>query len=260
MRSVSALREELEFLRSRYRVRHVTFKDDVFTLKRERTEELCVMLRSIGISWDCVTRVDTVDKALLSVMKKSGCTGIKIGVETGSERLMKRIDRRLDKEIVRRAASWIRETGMHWTAYFMMGFPGERLDDVEETFTFMKELSPDFASLSGYEAFPGTTLFEDAVSRGIVQETMSREEFFHTSPHDYYLLRGDRGMELPAGMRFDDLEARMQSLFYAHNSSPANLIRRLKSRLSIWRGEPSLFLKDSARFASWFTPFGRKKV
>ena len=251
MRSVDSISVELENLRREHDVRHITFKDDVFTIRKERTVALCEVLKEMKLTWDCVTRVDTFDPELLSVMKESGCTGIKIGVETGSERLMKMIDRKLGKDTIRQAASWLRKSGIHWTAYFMIGLPGESLDETEETLRFMREIDPDFASLSGYEAFPGTELFHTALKEGIVVEKMSRRDFYSTNPHDYYFRREDRGMHLPPSMTFRDLEVRMQDLFHRHNRSPKRVGKRLKERFRLWRNEPSLIGRDMARFSGW---------
>ena len=254
MRSVDAIGEEMEYLRTSYAVRHITFKDDVFTMSSERTVAICNILKELNLSWDCVTRVDTFDPELLSIMKESGCTGIKIGVETGSERLMKTIDRRLDKDTIRQAASWLRKSGIYWTAYFMMGLPGESLEETEETYRFMKEIAPDFASLSGYEAFPGTALFNAALKEGVVVENMSRHDFFTINPHDYYFRSEDRGMKLPQSVTFRDLETKMQYLFHMYNRSPSRLGKRLKERYMLWRNEPGLMRRDISRFRRWILP------
>ncbi len=248
---LESLAHELETLKTRLGVRHITFKDDVFTLRKDRTITLCDILQDLKLTWDCVTRVDIIDPELLDIMKKCGCTGIKIGVETGSERIMKELHRHIDKALIRQAASWLRKSGIHWTAYFMMGLPGETPDDVEATHDFMLDLSPDFASLSGFEAFPGTVLFDKAKSMDIVKERMNREEFFRMSPHDYYFSRRDRGMVLPQGLEYSVLEARMQERFHAYNARFANLLKRFRSRVTVWRGEPSAILKDAQRLGSW---------
>jgi len=254
MRSVQSIGVELDNLRRINNVHHITFKDDVFTVNSARTAAICTVLKELNLSWDCVTRVDTFDPEMLSIMKESGCTGIKIGVETGSERLMKLIDRRLEKDTIRQAASWLRKSGIHWTAYFMMGLPGERFEETEETYRFMREIAPDFASLSGYEAFPGTVLFDTALKEEIVVEKMSRRDFFTVNPHDYYFRRTDRGMRLPPSVTFRDLEARMQHRFHAYNSSPKRLGKRLKERITLWRNEPGLMRRDAVRLGRWILP------
>jgi anaerobic magnesium-protoporphyrin IX monomethyl ester cyclase len=251
---LAALNDELRTLKNEFGVRHITFKDDVFTLSRARTLDLCAVLREQGLTWDCVTRLDTIDAELLAIMKNHGCTGIKVGVETGSSRLMKALDRQLSVETVLKACTRLKRSGIHWTAYFMMGLPGETLEDVEATYQLMRAIAPDFASLSGYEAFPGTELFDTAREQQIVKDHMDRGEFFTTNPHDYYFVRADRGMILPAEINYTNLEAAMQARFHRYNAHPKRLYRRFRARLPVWRREPSVALKDSLRLRSWITP------
>ncbi len=247
---LETLEEELSGLKRRG-VRHVTFKDDVFTLHRERTEAVCDLVARLGMTWDCVTRADRIDEALLARMRRAGCTGIKIGVETGSRSLMRRLDRTMSLELVREACGWLRRAGLHWTAYFMMGLPGESLDDVECTMRLLQEVRPDFASLSGYEAFPGTALFDEALEAGIVKETMGRDEFFRTSPHDYYFLREDRGMILPPDLSYPALESAMHARVHRYNAAFPRLLKRVRARMGVWKGQPSIALHDAARFLAW---------
>ena len=47
----------------------------------------------LNIKWVCDTRVDKLDKELLQIMKKSGCIRVKIGVESGSDEILKRVKR-----------------------------------------------------------------------------------------------------------------------------------------------------------------------
>lgn len=250
---LETLEAELRELRRRG-VRHVTFKDDVFTLNRDRTLSICRLLADHRLTWDCVTRADRLDEDLLGEMKRRGCMAIKIGVETGSPRTMQRLDRGLSPETIRDTAALMRKLGIHWTAYFMMGLPGERLDEVEETYRFMRDVKPDFASLSGYEAFPGTALFDYAVAHGIARATMTRDEFFRTNPHDYYLIRDDRGMILPSGTSYADVESAMHGRFHRYNSSLPRLAKRLRSRVGVWRGEPLTMVRDALRLTRWLRP------
>ncbi|MBN1425255.1 B12-binding domain-containing radical SAM protein [Candidatus Fermentibacteria bacterium] len=242
---------------TRQGVRHVAFKDDVFTLDAKRTLAIAELLHRRGMTWDCVTRVDRIDERLLSAMRGLGCRGVKVGVETGSEPMMQRLDRSLSAARIRDAAAMLRRSGLHWTAYFMMGLPGESLEDVHATDRFMRELAPDFASLSGYEAFPGTALFDWALERGVVMETMPRDAYFRMSPHDYYFIRDDRGMILPPGVSYSTVESAMHARFHHYNAALPRVAKRLRSRVAVWRGEPTLALHDAGRLISWLASRSR---
>ena len=91
-----------------------------------------LMNEGIKINWDCNTRVDLVDPELLRTMKKAGCNSIKVGIESGSERILKLMDKGITLERIQEAARLFREAGIHWTAYFMMGIPTETKEDVKK--------------------------------------------------------------------------------------------------------------------------------
>ena len=99
-------------------------------------------------------------------MKAAGCNGIKVGIETGSERVLQLINKRTTLSQAREAAKLFRKVRIHWTGYFMMGLPSETKENVYATLRFMKELKPDYASFSVYEPFPGTELFETGIKKG----------------------------------------------------------------------------------------------
>ena len=94
-RSLTNVVEEIKYVHQRYGTRQFTFKDDSFTVNRKRVMEFCNMLMNEGIkiNWDCNTRVDLVDPELLRTMKKAGCNSIKVGIESGSERILKLMDK-----------------------------------------------------------------------------------------------------------------------------------------------------------------------
>ncbi|MFA5089630.1 MAG: radical SAM protein [Candidatus Omnitrophota bacterium] len=92
-RSPQSVSEEIRLVISKYRNREFYFWDDNFTLNRERTIQLCRLLKGLKnrISWGCTTRVDLLDGPLIKEMKQAGCNYVSIGIETGSSRLLKKI-------------------------------------------------------------------------------------------------------------------------------------------------------------------------
>ena len=61
-----------------YGIKDIRIYDDTFTLDKKRVIDICNLLieRNLGITWNCTTRVDCIDKELLILMKKSGCYNI----------------------------------------------------------------------------------------------------------------------------------------------------------------------------------------
>ncbi|NCS71533.1 MAG: radical SAM protein, partial [Candidatus Aenigmarchaeota archaeon] len=188
-RSVDNIIKEIKFLIDAYGTKQFTFKDDSFTVNKKRVLELCDRLikEKININWDCNTRVNLINEDLLSKMKKAGCNSIKVGIETGSEKILKLMRKGITFEQCRKSANLFRKVGIHWTGYFMMGLPSETKEEVYQTLKFMKELKPDFASFSVYEPFPGTELFEIGIKKGLVQDKRTLEDFYTLSPKYYYV-------------------------------------------------------------------------
>ncbi|MCX6707346.1 MAG: radical SAM protein [Candidatus Woesearchaeota archaeon] len=126
LRSVDNVLEEIKLVIEKYGSNEFFFWDDTFTANRQRTMELCRSLlnEKIRISWSCTTRVNVIDDELLSLMKKAGCNRIDIGVESGSERMLKLINKRINLNQVETAVKQINKHRIMCNAFFMIGFPG----------------------------------------------------------------------------------------------------------------------------------------
>ena len=166
-RSIDNVLKEIRLVKEKYGTSQFSFKDDSFTVNRKRVEDLCDRLikEKFNINWECNTRVNLINDDLLLKMKRAGCNSIKVGIESGSERVLKEMNKGITHDQVRNAAKLFRKVGIHWTGYFMMGVPGETVEDVYKTLDFMYEVKPDFASIGVYEPFPGTPMFAEEPKR-----------------------------------------------------------------------------------------------
>jgi radical SAM superfamily enzyme YgiQ (UPF0313 family) len=249
-RSVDNVIDEIRFVMDKYGTRQFTFKDDSFTVNKKRVSELCDRLirEKIKINWDCNTRVNLVDEELLKKMKKAGCNSIKVGIETGSERILNLMNKKITFEQCRKAAKLFRKVGIHWTGYFMMGLPSETKEDVYQTLKFMKELKPDYASFSVYEPFPGTELFERGVERGLVQRERTLEDFYTISPKYYYVKDINRRVETMNKEEFERLELEMKKAIHKYNMGFSRLVKRAKARSNLYLHEPKMLWSDIKKF------------
>lgn len=252
-RSIDNIVEEIKLVIDAYGTRQFTFKDDSFTVNRKRVLEFCDKLikENLGINWDCNTRVDVVDEELLKKMKAAGCNGIKVGIETGSQRVLKLVNKRTTLSQAREAASLFRQVGIHWTGYFMMGLPSETKEEIYQTLKFMKELKPDFASLSVYEPFPGTNLFDIGIKKGLVQNERTLEDFYNISPKYYYVKNINKRVDTMGNEEFEKLESEMKRAFHKYNMGFTRLAKRAKSRSKLYLHEPRMFCSDIKKFWSW---------
>lgn len=252
-RSIDNVIEEIKLIINKYGTRQFTFKDDSFTVNKKRVLQLCDRLikEKIKINWDCNTRVNLVDEELLRKMKKAGCNSIKVGIETGSERILKLMNKNITLKQCRQAAKLFRKVSIHWTGYFMMGLPSETKEDVYQTLKFMRELKPDYASFSVYEPFPGTHLFEIGIQKGLVQNNRSLEDFYTISPKYYYVKDINQRVDTMSREEFERLEYEMKEVFHKYNMGFPRLFKRAKSRSGLYMSNPKVFFDDFKKFLSW---------
>jgi len=137
---------------------NVCFIDLEFTMLRERTLELCEILRKYGLRWCCQTRIDAVDAHLLRQMRKSGCSLIHYGIESGIERTRELVGKPLSNAQIERAVLETRQAGIAAAGFFLFGFPWETASDRRETGRFARRLPLSYASFHRVTPYPGTPL------------------------------------------------------------------------------------------------------
>lgn len=183
LREVNNVLDELISIKKNYPHNVIYFEDDTFTMKKERTLELCrkIIENDLNIKWKCDTRADCVSDDMVSLMKKAGCVCIKIGVETGSERMLKKINKRVNKETILHASNVIKNHNVPLTVYLMAGFPGETDDDLKDTINFAKKIDANYYSLSIAAPYFGTKIYDDFVKNNGSLDKEHWEYFYHQS-------------------------------------------------------------------------------
>ncbi len=124
-----------------YSIDHIFFEDDNLTFYPERTNNIFDSLyqKRINFTWSTPNgvRADTLDKELLKTMKKSGCIELIVGTESGDqETLDKIIKKQLKLENVIQVAKWCKELEINLKSFFIIGFPGETKEKIQNTIDF----------------------------------------------------------------------------------------------------------------------------
>lgn len=160
--SAERIVDDIEHLITQYNTKHIVFLDDIFTINKTRVKEICTILiqKELNIHWFCLARVNTVDKELLTIMKKAGCTWIEYGVETGDENIMKTLRKGITLQQAKEAFAWTHEAGIKTYGTFMFGHPGETKETIEKTIQFAIQLNPHIAQFTIVAPLPGTELWE----------------------------------------------------------------------------------------------------
>lgn len=161
-RSPEGTIEELKFARKEYVFRDFEFLDDNLTLDVEHAKRVCEALiqADLGVGWYANNgiRADRLDKELASLMKRAGCKGVAIGVESANDDVLKNIKKGETVEELRHGITLLKEAGITVGGHFIVGLPGDTLEKVENSIRFKDEVQLDYAYFNQLVPYPGTEL------------------------------------------------------------------------------------------------------
>jgi anaerobic magnesium-protoporphyrin IX monomethyl ester cyclase len=160
--------KEIDRVATRYAVYGFHFWNELFTFDKDWVLRFCDLLIDHGmkLQWDCQTRADLLSDDILGKMKQAGCVGISVGVESGSEDVLRQTEKKVDKKRVRDAFSMIRASGIESTATFTLGLPWDTGKSIQETVDFAKTLSTDYSMFYVATPFPGSRLWTLCQEKG----------------------------------------------------------------------------------------------
>jgi radical SAM superfamily enzyme YgiQ (UPF0313 family) len=130
----------------------------------DRFRDICEALIREGLNhlkWECQIHARRVRPDVLRLMKQAGCIQVSIGFESGSQRMLERMVKHASIEDNLRAARLCREAGLRVRGCFIIGTPGETVEDVELTRRFIRDARIDFASIHYLTPYPGTALYDE---------------------------------------------------------------------------------------------------
>jgi len=167
-------------------VKEFFFDDDTFNIQKARTVELCAKLKPLKLTWSCTSRV-TTDYETLKAMKEAGCRLLIVGYESGDQQILKNIKKGATIERARQFTKDCHKLGLVIHGDFIMGLPGETHETINNTIAFAKELDVETIQVSVAHAYPGTELYDYAVSNGfMVADNKMVDEGGHQLAHIQY--------------------------------------------------------------------------
>ncbi len=162
-RDFDSIKEELNEIVYKYKIGEIFFRDQVCTSNRELTWKMCeyIISNKIDISWRSSTRVDLVDKELLTLMRRAGCYQISFGFESSSQQSLDIANKGITIAQSRQAAKWAKEAQMEVLGLFMYGMLGDSIQTIKDLYNFALELGVDYAQFNTTYLMPGTDFYDE---------------------------------------------------------------------------------------------------
>lgn len=161
-------------------INHITFDDDAFFscseeemkgFAKKYKDNICLPLEIRGANPATLTRKK------LSVLVDAGLTGIRLGIQTGSERTKKLYKRYHSNQQVEKCVQMINEfkDRIKLPRYdIILNNPWETDDDLTETLMFFARFpKPYLLNMFSLIFYPGTELYERAVKDGMISDDLT---------------------------------------------------------------------------------------
>lgn len=159
--SADYLEREINAARERFpEFKAIYFDDDTFNVNDRHVLKVCEVMSRVGLPWSAMCRADTLKESSWDAMARSGCVGVKVGVESGSQRILDEvIHKGLKLDDVRKFVPFIRSLGIKVHGTFMYGNPTETEKEMLMTKQFIEEVGFDHIQESGAAPLAGTKLW-----------------------------------------------------------------------------------------------------
>ena len=139
------------------------FHSGDFTADKQWVLEFCRAVKNLKIKWACNTHLRTIDEEMARAMKESGCVMIAPGIESGNDQILLNIDKKLTVSIIREKVSMLSRIGIRVWGYFVLGFPGETAETIDQTINLALELPLEIAHFGIATPYYGTKFYDQCV-------------------------------------------------------------------------------------------------
>jgi anaerobic magnesium-protoporphyrin IX monomethyl ester cyclase len=176
--AVDRIINEMQTLENEYDNRHIAIDDSMLDMGTPYFFELCGRLRKSSLSRPPVflTRLDTVNEDGLRAMKGASISALKVGVESGSEKVLEKMKKGITPTRMAESLQLVHQAGVEAHAFVMVGHPGDTVQEAEKSIVFVDDLFEKELILSVdpamYTPYPGTPCFSDPEKHGVTILTM----------------------------------------------------------------------------------------
>jgi tRNA A37 methylthiotransferase MiaB len=180
--TVDQMIEEIEYLLKNYsRITMFIFDDDIFTFDKVWLREFTERYRSMtDIPFVCNAHARIFDDETASLLKDAGCRIVKFGLESGSDRIRRKVlQRYMSNKHIADAFATAEKYGLHTSAFVMLGLPYETVEDIRDTVELLAEIKPGRFRWSLFFPFIGTKAYSIAEASGQIDfERMEKLDNF----------------------------------------------------------------------------------
>ncbi len=154
--------EEIRTLHDTYGIREFMVEDDIFNMDLTRAKRICDLViesgLKLGFQFGNGVRLERFDEELMCKLAAAGTHHMAIAIESANDRIQRLIKKNLKLDRLNQILDWAHRYGIETLGFFMIGFPGESVAEINQTIRFACDSRFDEALFSIATPYAGTEL------------------------------------------------------------------------------------------------------
>jgi radical SAM superfamily enzyme YgiQ (UPF0313 family) len=157
-------------------IEELFIEDDNIAYRKNQFLEIMSMLKMCGFKWSTPNGIYAKtllnNPEIIPVMKDSGCWRVSLPFEAGnknSARCMNTLQKYIEFSDARDLVNRLKDSGIETNGFFIIGYPGETLEDMQNTLDYANALPLDGRSIYIATPYPGTGLYRECKEKGYLR-------------------------------------------------------------------------------------------
>lgn len=166
---LDTIEKELDSIAARGDITNLVFIDDTFNVPLQRFKDICRLMirKNYMFNWFSYFRCSNSDDEAIDLLAESGCKGVFLGIESGSPRILKNMNKAATVELYLNGIRRLHQRNILTFGSFIIGFPGETAETVQETISFIKETRPSYYRAQLWYSEPGAPIDRKRAEYGV---------------------------------------------------------------------------------------------
>jgi anaerobic magnesium-protoporphyrin IX monomethyl ester cyclase len=169
-RPINHILEEIEYLNSNFSFERLAFFTEILFPEEESIFRFCEEYKKLQPvkNWHCMLRLD-INPEVLPAMHDAGCISINIGVESGSDEVLRNIKKDISVEQMKTFVNAAKKTKIILSSSFMLANYDETEKDIIRTIDFLIEeklYGPCALTIN----YTGTQNYRRALKKGLIPD------------------------------------------------------------------------------------------
>ena len=148
--SVEDVGRQLDEIKQIKGIEAIVFIDDTLNVPKRRFREIVSLLKDYNFRWYSFYRVQYADEVLAKDLKDSGCDGLYLGLESANDKILGNMNKKATVDGYKRGIEILKKYDILLFGMFVIGFPGETEETVNDNIDFINHSGLDFYSVKEF--------------------------------------------------------------------------------------------------------------